>query len=139
MDAKRELDETRKLSEATLVAVAQFCHCLKCPTYPRGEMAVYCLRGKTDHWVQPVSCKCPSCHVYQMGKLHGTDYYCTEGVAGAKLKAVGGAVGVAASFLASEIEKGNPGKRIPERLMAPPSYIDKTQDDITVPEKVPGW
>ena len=26
-----------------------------------------------------MNCKCPSCEVYQMGKLHGTDYFCTEG------------------------------------------------------------
>jgi hypothetical protein len=37
-----------------------------------------------------------------------------------------------------ELEKGNPGKRLPERLMAPPRFIGKTQDDVSVPEKVPG-
>jgi hypothetical protein len=139
VDGKRELDAEGKLTPKTLQAISQFCHCLKCPTYPRGEAPVYCLTGKTDYWVNPVNCKCPSCEVYQMGKMHGTDYFCTTGVPAKKLKAVGGALGAAAVFLDREIEKGNPGKRVPERLMAPPEFIGKKQADVDVPEKVPGW
>lgn len=139
VDGRRELDETGKLSEATLKAVSSFCHCLKCPSYPRGELAVYCLRGKSDYHVVPTYCKCPTCAVYQVGAMHGTDYFCMTGVPAKKLIQLGGAKGVAAKFLDHEIEKGNPGKRLPERLMAPPSLIGRAQDDVETPEKVPGW
>ena len=111
VDGRRELDETGKLSEATLKAVSNFCHCLKCPT----------------------------CAVYQVGAMHGTDYFCMTGVPAKKLIQLGGAKGVAAKLLDHEIEKGNPGKRLPERLMAPPSLIGRAQDDVETPEKVPGW
>ena len=139
VDARRELEETRKLSDATLLAVSSFCHCLKCPSYPRGEMAVYCLQGKSDRHIVPVNCKCPSCEVYKMGEMFGTDYYCMTGAPGRKLAKVGGAVGAAARFLQHEIDKGNPGKRIPERLMGPPEYVGRSQDEVEAPEKVPGW
>jgi hypothetical protein len=139
VDARRELERTGKLSDLTFLAVAQFCHCLKCPAYPRGEMPVYCFGGKSDHWISPMNCKCPSCEVYQMGKMHGEDYFCITGVPARKLKEVGGAVGAAARFLDEELSKGNPGKRLPERLMAPPSFVDRRQDEVEVPEKVPGW
>lgn len=138
VDARRELEETGKLSDATFVALSAFCHCYKCPSYPRGERAVYCLGGVSGHWLNPVNCLCPSCEVYKMGRMQGTNYYCMTGAPGKKLVTVGGAVGVAAALLDHEIGKGNPGKRVPERLMAPPSLIGATQDDITTPEKVPG-
>lgn len=138
VDARRELERSGKLSEGTLRAVANFCHCLKCPSYPRGELPVYCFGGKSERWLSPVNCLCPSCAVYQMGRMHGTDYFCITGAPGKKLLAVGGVVGAAKRFLDHEIEKGNPGKRLPERLMAPPSLLGKGQDDITTPEKVPG-
>jgi hypothetical protein len=139
VDARRELERTGKLAPSTLTAISQFCHCLKCPAYPRGEMAVYCLRGKSSHAIRPLTCLCPSCEVYQMGEMHGADYFCREGTAGAKLLAVGGAVGAAKRFLDEEIGKGNPGKRLPERLMAPPQFVGATQDEVETPEKVPGW
>lgn len=139
VDGKRELEAQGRLTETTRRAISQFCHCYKCPTYPRGEEAVYCLTGKTDYWVNPVNCKCPSCEVYQVGRMHGADYFCITGVPAKKLLAVGGAVGAAGAFLAKEVEKGNPGKRVAERLMAPPELIGRTQDDVDVPEKVPGW
>lgn len=139
VDAQREVKGTGKLSPATFRAVSQFCHCLKCPSYPRGELPVYCFGGKSEHWIQTVNCKCPSCEVYQMGKMHGADYFCVTGVPAKKLQAVGGAVGAALKLLGKEVEKGNPGKRLPERLMAPPSFIDRTQEQVEVPEKVPGW
>lgn len=138
VDARRELEETKKISDATLLAISAFCHCYKCPSYPRGERAVYCLTGKSEHTIRPVNCYCPSCEVYKMGAMMGTNYYCDTGAPGKKLAKVGGAVGLAASFLDHEIEKGNPGKRLPERLMAPPSLIGRTQDALPVPEKVPG-
>lgn len=138
VDARRELDREGKLRETTLLAIQSFCHCMKCPSYPRGELAVYCLRGKSAHALTLTSCLCPSCEVYQMGKMHGTDYFCSFGPPGKKLLAVGGAKGAAAAFLDKEIGKGNPGKRLPERLMAPPKFIGKTQDEIATPEKVPG-
>lgn len=138
VDGRRELDATGKLSEATTLAISQFCHCLKCPSYPRGEMPVYCLTGKTDVHVTPINCLCPSCAVYQMGRMHGTNYYCLVGAPGKKLAAVGGAVGAAKVFLDHEIEEGNPGKRLAERLMAPPGFVGRRQDDVDAPEKVPG-
>ena len=138
VDARRELERTGKLSEGTLLAVSQFCHCLKCPTYPRGEAVVYCLRGKSDHGLVTINCKCPSCEVYQVGGMHGADYFCLTGVPAKKLARLGGAVGVAGAFLDKEIGKGNPGKRLPERLMAPPQLAGRTQDDVETPEKVPG-
>lgn len=138
VDARRELEERGKLSDATFLAISSFCHCYKCPSYPRGERAVYCLAGKSEHGIKPMNCLCPSCEVYKMGEMMGTNYFCDKGPPGKKLLKVGGAVGVAARLLDMEIEKGNPGKRLPERLMAPPSLIGKTQDEIEVPEKVPG-
>lgn len=138
VDGRRELDATGKLSEGTTLAISQFCHCLKCPSYPRGEMPVYCLTGKTNVHVTPVNCFCPSCEVYQMGAMHGTNYFCMTGPPAKKLLAVGGVVGAAKRFLDMEIEKGNPGKRLPERLMAPPGFLGRTQNDIATPEKVPG-
>lgn len=139
VDAKRELEETGKLSDATFLAVSSFCHCYKCPSYPRGERAVYCLGGKSGHQpILPSNCFCPSCEVYKMGQMQGTNYYCMTGAPGKKLAAVGGALGVAAKLLDMEIGKGNPGKRVPERLMAPPSLIGATQDEVHTPEKVPG-
>lgn len=139
VDARRELEASGKLTKGTLLAISQFCHCLKCPSYPRGEMPVYCLSGKSQHGIRPLNCLCPSCSVYKMGEMQGTDYYCSTGVPGKQLLPLGGAVGVAKRHLDYEIEKGNPGKRLPERLMAPPQFIDKTQDEVPVPEKVPGW
>ena len=138
VDGRREIEEKGKLSDATFIAISSFCHCYKCPSYPRGERAVYCLGGASEHWLNPVNCFCPSCEVYKMGQMQGTNYYCMTGVPGKKLAKVGGAVAVAAKLLDMEIEKGNPGKRVPERLMAPPSLVGKTQDDIKPPEKVPG-
>lgn len=139
VDAAREIEATGKLSPATLRAVSSFCHCYKCPAYPRGELAVYCLRGTSAHAVNPVTCHCPTCEVYKMGALQGADYFCMTGAPGRKLAKVGGAVGVASGLLRMEIGKGNPGKRLPERLMAPPQLVGRTQDEIDVPEKVPGW
>lgn len=138
VDGRREIDETGKLSEGTFLAISQFCHCLKCPAYPRGEMAVYCLRGKSDHAIVPLSCKCPSCEVYQVGGMHGSDYFCMTGVPALRMREKGGAKGVAVAFLDKEIEKGNPGKRLAERLMAPPSFVGRAQEDLEAPEKVPG-
>ena len=138
VDARRELEESGKLRESTLVAISQFCHCLKCPSYPRGDLPVYCLRGKTKHGFAAINCLCPSCEVYKMGQMQGTNYFCLTGAPGKKLAQVGGAVGAAARFLDKEIEKGNPGKRLPERLMAPPRFVGLAQDEVDVPEKVPG-
>lgn len=138
VDAKRELDRTGTLSEASVLAVSAFCHCFKCPSYPRGEMPVFCLTGRSDWRVNPVSCKCPTCAVYEMGGMLGADYFCTTGVPARKLAAVGGAVGAAMRTLAKEIEDGNPGKRLPERLMAPPQLVGRSQRDVETPEKVPG-
>lgn len=139
VDAKREIEREGKMTEATLVAVSSFCHCYKCPAYPRGELAVYCLGGKSDHHVIPVNCKCPSCEVYKMGSMFGRDYFCTTGVPAQEMREHGGAKGVALRLLSREIEKGNPGKRIPERLMSPPQLVGKSQEDVAAPEKVPGW
>lgn len=138
VDARREVEQTGKMSDKTFAAIAQFCHCLKCPSYPRGEMAVYCVRGKSDRSIVTMNCKCPSCEVYQVGGMHGSDYFCVTGVPAARIKDNGGAKGVAVKFLDKEIDKGNPGKRLPERLMAPPGYIGRRQDDVETPEKVPG-
>jgi hypothetical protein len=138
VDASRELEETGKMSERTLLAVSQFCHCLKCPSYPRGEMPVFCLRGKSDYEITPVTCKCPSCEVYHVGTMFGTDYFCSEGVPVTKFLNLGGAKGVAKRFLKHEIEKGNPGKRLPERLMSVPGFVERGQDEIETPAKVPG-
>lgn len=138
VDAKRELERDGKLTDATLLAVSQFCHCLKCPTYARGEMPVYCLAGKTEHPVNALMCKCPTCAVYQVGGLHGTDYFCVTGVPERKLAAVGGPVGAAARLLAKEVEDGNPGKRLAERAMAPPQFVGRSQREVVPPEKVPG-
>ncbi|HVM46290.1 MAG TPA: DUF2769 domain-containing protein, partial [Candidatus Thermoplasmatota archaeon] len=69
VDARRELEETGKLSDATFLALSSFCHCYKCPSYPRGERAVYCLFGKSERWLNPVNCLCPSCEVYKMGGM----------------------------------------------------------------------
>lgn len=138
VDARRELESTGKLSKQTLLAISQFCHCLKCPSYPRGEMPVYCLAGKSEHAIRPMNCLCPSCSVYKMGQMQGTDYYCITGAPGKKLIALGGPVGVAKRHLDHEIEKGNPGKRLPERLMAPPQFMGRAQGSVEVPEKVPG-
>lgn len=138
VDARRELESAKKLSDATLLAISSFCHCYKCPSYPRGERAVYCITGKSEHWLNPASCLCPSCEVYKMGHMQGTNYYCITGAPGKKLAKVGGAVGLAGKFLDMEIEKGNPGKRVPERLMAPPQLIGKAQEQVETPEKVPG-
>lgn len=139
VDARRELERDGKVTEATLTAVASFCHCLKCPAYPRGELPVYCLGGKSDHRVTPVLCKCPSCEVYKMGEMYGKDYFCITGVPASEMRPHGGAKGIALRLLDREIEKGNPGKRLPERLMAPPQLIARTQDEVDAPEKVPGW
>jgi len=141
VDAKRELDETGEVSAGTLLAISQFCHCLKCPSYPRGEMPVYCLQGESERRINPMNCLCPSCAVYKMGKMQGTDYYCMTGVPEGKLVAAGGVVGAAKRFLEHEVEKGNPGKRLPERLMSVPGLVGKRQEDLQreLPEKVPGW
>lgn len=139
VDARRELDETGALKESTFIAISAFCHCLKCPTYPRGDKpAVYCLTGKTEYEVKATHCKCPTCAVYEVAALDPQRFFCLTGVPERKLVEKGGVVGAARAFLAHEIEKGNPGKRLPERLMAPPSFVGKTQDQIDVPEKVPG-
>jgi hypothetical protein len=139
VDARRELDSTGKLSETTLLAISQFCHCLKCPSYPRGEMPVYCLRGKSAHEIAPMNCKCPSCAVYKIGEMQTTDYFCMTGAPGKRLIRLGGAVGVARRFLDHEVEEGNPGKRLPERLMSVPQLAGLRPDGVETPEKVPGW
>lgn len=138
VDARRELDATGRLSEATLVAVSSFCHCLKCPSYPRGELAVYCLRGKSEHSVTPLQCKCPTCAVYKLNDMGPQQYFCKTGVPEARLAPTGGVVEAAKRLLRHEEEKGNPGKRIAERLMAPPQLVGCTQEDFDAPEKVPG-
>lgn len=138
VDARREIETTGKMSDSTFVAISSFCHCYKCPSYPRGERAVYCLGGASEHRLNPANCLCPSCEVYKMGTMQGANYFCITGKPEKKLAKVGGALGVAARFLEHEIQKGNPGKRLAERLMAPPSLVGQTQDDITTPEKVPG-
>lgn len=138
VDARRELDSTGRVTDATLTAVASFCHCFKCPSAPRGELPVFCLGGASDYHVNPVNCYCPSCEVYQVAALHGTNYYCITGEPARKLVKAGGAAEAAKRFLDKEIGKGNPGKRLPERLMAPPHLAGLSQDEVEVPEKVPG-
>lgn len=139
VDAKREMERDGEVSEATFLAVSAFCHCIKCPTYPRGDKpAVYCFTGKTDHEVKAIHCKCPTCAVYEVAALGPTKFYCLTGKPEEALVQQGGLAEAARKFLAHEIEQGNPGKRIPERLMAPPQFVGKTQDDFDVPEKVPG-
>lgn len=139
VDAKRELDRTGEMSEATAIAVSAFCHCLKCPTYPRGDApAVYCLTGKTTYEVKATHCKCPTCAVYEVGHMEPQRFFCLTGIAKAGVVKEGGVALAATRFLAHEVGKGNPGKRLPERLMAPPGFIGRTQDEIDVPEKVPG-
>lgn len=139
VDARRELERTGRVSDATLVAISAFCHCLKCPTYPRGESpAVYCLTGKTAHEVKAIHCKCPTCAVYEVADLGPRKFFCMTGVPDENLVRHGGVAQAALRFLAHEVEKGNPGKRLPERLMAPPGFIGKRQDEVEAPEKVPG-
>lgn len=139
VDARREMDATGEVSGATFLAISAFCHCLKCPTYPRGEKpAVYCLTGKTQHEVKAIHCKCPTCAVYEVAGLDPQKFICLSGVPDRKLVEHGGVAGAARRFLSHEVEKGNPGKRLPERLMAPPGFIGRTQDEVDVPEKVPG-
>lgn len=138
VDARRELERTGRVSEATLVAISSFCHCLKCPTYPRGKLAVYCLHGKTEHALTPLQCKCPTCAVYKVGGMEPLQYFCRTGVPDGKLAPTGGVVEAARRLLQHEEEKGNPGKRIAERLMAPPQLVGLEQDAVDVPEKVPG-
>ena len=136
VDAKREVEATGRLSDATLVAVSAFCHCLKCPTYPRGEKpAVYCLAGESNHVVKPTHCKCATCAVYEVNGMGPRLYFCMTGVAP---NVEGDLAGAAKRLLDLEVEKGNPGKRLPERLMAPPHFADLRQEDVEVPEKVPG-
>lgn len=135
VDARRELEQDGRVSDTTWLAIGAFCHCLKCPTYPRGERpAIYCLTGKTEHAPKATHCKCPTCGVYEVGGFEGK-FFCLRGQA----VEGGEVVHVARAFLQMEADKGNPGKRIPERLMAPPQWVGKTQDDVAVPEKVPGW
>lgn len=139
VDARRELERTGQLSEATLLAVSAFCHCLKCPTYPRGERpAVYCLSGKSRHDLALVQCKCPTCAVYEVSGLDPQQYFCNAGAASRGVVREGGVVEAARRFLDHEVGEGNPGKRLPERLMAPPGFVGRAQDDVDVPEKVPG-
>lgn len=134
VDAKRELEAHGEVSEATWLAVSSFCHCLKCPTYPRGERpAVYCLTGKSGHEIFPTHCKCPTCAVYEVLDMEGR-YFCGRGSAIDR----GGLADAAKRFLAHEVGEGNPGKRLPERLMAPPQFVGRGQRDVEVPEKVPG-
>lgn len=140
VDAKRQLDETGKVEPDTLLAISAFCHCLKCPTYPRGEKpAVYCLHGKTAYEVKATHCKCPTCAVYEVGAMEPERYFCMRGAASRGVVAEGGVAEAARRFLAHEVEEGNPGKRLPERLMAPPQFLGLTQHEVDVPEKVPGW
>lgn len=139
VDARRELEESGRVSEATLLAISAFCHCLKCPTYPRGERpAVYCLGGKSGHDLTLMQCKCPTCAVYEVGGFEPQQYFCNAGVAKRGLVKEGGVALAASRFLAHEVEKGNPGKRLPERLMAPPGFAGLEQEEVAVPEKVPG-
>lgn len=141
VDAQRELERTGTLSDATLLAVSGFCHCLKCPTYPRGEApAVYCLTGKSAHAgeVKALHCKCPTCAVYEVGGFEPERFFCLTGVAKRGLVKEGGVALAARKLLEKEMEDGNPGKRLPERLMAPPQYLGHDQHDVDVPEKVPG-
>lgn len=139
VDAKRELERTGELSDATLLAVSAFCHCLKCPTYPRGERpAVYCLTGKSAHALTMFHCKCPTCAVYEVNAMEPQQFFCNAGVAKRGVVKEGGVAEAARRLLGKEVEDGNPGKRLPERLMAPPGFIGKKQEEVEVPEKVPG-
>lgn len=139
VDAKRELESTGELSGATVLAVSAFCHCLKCPTYPRGDKpAVYCLTGKTGHEVKAIHCKCPTCAVYEVNGMEPERFFCLKGASSRGVVKEGGVAEAARRLLAKEVEDGNPGKRLPERLMAPPGLIGKKQEEVEVPEKVPG-
>lgn len=139
VDAQRELELSGEVSDATLLAISAFCHCLKCPTYPRGEKpVVYCLSGESRHDLTMMQCKCPTCAVYEVADLGPQQYFCSAGVAKRGVVRSGGVAEAARRFLQHEVEKGNPGKRLPERLMAPPGFVGRTQEEVEVPEKVPG-
>lgn len=141
VDAQREIERTGGMSDATVLAVSGFCHCLKCPTYPRGEKpVVYCLTGKSGHAgeVKALHCKCPTCAVYEVGGFEPERFFCLKGVASQGLVKEGGVALAARKLLEKEIEDGNAGKRLPERLMAPPQLLGRDQHDVDVPEKVPG-
>ena len=139
VDARREVERSGEVSEGTLLAISAFCHCLKCPTYPRGEKpAVYCLSGKSSHDLTLMQCKCPTCAVYEVNDMGPQQFFCNAGVAKRGVVREGGVAEAARRFLAHEAEEGNPGKRLPERLMAPPGFVGRKQEEVEVPEKVPG-